>query len=135
MGNHGAAKVSKLAELAKQLSEPANFANPANPSAPGPEISKISNISNGPRKETKAETEARKARAERRDRALAELDAAPEGVRYGFVTDASGDPVILTLAIRGVPTPTDICVCELNIPAHRYDWCRVLPILDDELPE
>lgn len=121
--------MSKLAELAKQLSEPANFANPANPPVLGPEISNISNISNGQGAETKAEVGAR---AERRDRALAELDAAPEGVRYAFVTDASDDPVKLTLAIRGVPTPTDITVCELDIPASRYDWCALLTALDGE---
>lgn len=117
--------MSKLAELAKQLSEPANFANPANPPVPDPEISNFSKISNGQSDETSADTEAR---VERRDRALAELDAAPDGVRYAFVTDASGDPVKLTLAIKGIPTPGDICVCELDIDASRYDPFGILEL-------
>ena len=60
----------------------------------------------------------------RRQRVLAMLAERP-GTRYAVVVDnPDTDPVIVTLAIRGVGT------CELAIPAAKFDAFMLLELLD-----
>lgn len=75
------------------------------------------------------------ARAVRRRRALASLGDSPETVRFACVPDTSRDPVMLTMAVRDIPTPGDITVCELMVPGHRYDPFAVLAVLGGDRPE
>lgn len=66
-----------------------------------------------------AELKTEKARA----KVLADLRAHP-GIRYAAEVDASGDPVKIMLAIRGIGT------CVLEIDAQRWDLERFIALLD-----
>ncbi len=58
----------------------------------------------------------------RRERVLAMLEKSP-GIKYAL-TDTDGDPVLLTLAIRGKAT------CGFQIPRDRYDGILLLDLVD-----
>jgi len=113
--------------LPKQLTKPTKAPSVSSVSAPSRHSQKVE--AREPTPDRAADTLPDPVAEARRQRALAMLRASP-GVKYGFIVDEPDtDPVVLTLAVRGVLPDGSTVTCELLIPRDRYDAAQLLDLI------